>query len=1106
MSYFYDLLNGGNEDADTLAPPEDAPNPRVSLGAPAAIQSQAIQNVEPQTEGHTIQGFASNFAKDAGKFAGGLGAMLGEVAFHPIESAEAVGGAIAHPIDTAEKLAQPIIDRYTPQPGESIPGMLVRNAYEHPFDTLMDASTIVQGPFGAAAKVADVAGAANLAGKLRYVADAAKFADPITIAQKTGRAIMKTYAPDAYALTTTLRANTDKLAEEATRQKYLEDDFAQRATEAAAHLNPAEQAIKFAWGEGRVPIINNDQITEITHRGALESRKVQEGIAIRPEALQQWKDAYEPLQQEFERAAGLDPESFAEKARASAVRKEMYGEDGISLNPDFNPFDPAAHEAGQAAYDTAFQDASERQQRRRAVSTMTALDVAKEKDFRARAAQFGIDDSKFTELQKATGIPNPWGEPTLDEAMQLMPNGGMIIPHSMEVMNREQSTVRNVLTKAQEASAWKQNTGAMFRSGMLDQLDPTAALARAYRMAIRGDTFAKIADDTAQVGLKEGFAEVMPKGWNPAMDPDVRAGTHQPLHPGSISLDGTVGEHFERLKSRLMEVAPYDQAAGDVNLVDVAENMGAAAHQTFPLANEGGPVYKIRTGAGDALALFKKSFEPATNPFAKISDKWVMQPFNLMTLNMKGGRILNNGIGNTGFVAMEGLHPFSARGLMSMLTAGRATLGHFGFLKDETSQDLAKVFELPGVSGGVGASEALQSTNELAGRLAESTNPLARGVGKWAGMMATANQNLENIYRAGSTIYEMTPGGMDAVKGLIHGAATMADMGDRFSELRGMGVGAISEADLKGAVDGMNRWLNDYSRTSALDRLTGRYVFPYHKFYRHSAELLMRAPFEKPIKMQLARRIGAAALNDVKDQMASYGYDWNTQVPEGMRDSIPVGHMKDPNGNDSMVVMNTSGPNPFSFFNMNGDIGGSMVDSLNPLAKIAIEQATGVNLFTREKFQGALSTFNGRKVDPETGAITEDYERPSLVEHYLRQFWPYQTLRELVADGRQPRDGADLIDMATNRAGTYRLDDMGRPQVKPRPAGALTPFQRVIGPVASVVQPPTQGQEQANDATVSEEFTNLYQQHPELREQLIAQLRLAAGKYKPPERRVRPRV
>lgn len=1126
MASFRDLLSGdygrGMYDDD-----DEPANRRVTFDAPAEYaQRAAVQKVAPQVEGKGVGGFVTNFAKDVGRFAGGLGALLGEVALHPVRSAEAVGSAVVNPIDTAKWLAEPIIERYTPGEGESITGMLARTAYEHPFDMLLDASTVIQGPFGAAAKVAKVAGAAEMAGKLSRVSAMGRAIDPLSLAQKGGRAVLKKYMPDQYALTRTMRANTDALSEEVQRQRFLENDFATRALEAEAHLNPAEHAIKFAWGEGRVPIIKDDMITEITHRGLLESRKVEAGTAIRPEALEQWKAAYDPLRKEFEQAAGLAPEQYAAKMRSSAVRQAMYkplaeGETIHTLNPDFNPFSPDVHQIGEEAYAKGLAEATERQSRRAAVSTITALDVAKEKAFREQTAQLGIDEAKFNAIQEASNLPHPWDTPTLEEALELMPNGGMIIHHGMQVLNREQSTVRNVLTKAQEASARMENAGLTFKAGLLQQHDPTAALSRAYRHAIRGDTFAKIAEDAAQVGLKEGLGvKVMDGKWNPHLDPDVIAGTHQPLHPGSLAQDGSITEHFSRLKERLLEVAPFDEAAAAMNLVDVAENMGAATHRTFPLNSRvSNAVYKIPKGMGDALAMFKHSFEPATNPLAKISDKWVMGPFNLMTLNMKGGRILNNAAGDTFMVAGQGLTPFTARGFMAMLTAGRASLGHFGVLKDEVSQKLAKVFELPGVPGGIGASDLLKETNDLGTRLAEgrvlegapravkavAQSAPARGLGRWTQMMATANQNLENIYRAGSTIYEMTPKGMESVKGLIHGSATMADMGERFAQLRGMGIEALKQTDLTNATKGMNRWLNDYDRTSAFDRLTGRYVFPYHKFYKHSAELLLRAPFEKPIKAQLARRIGAAALQDVKDQLASYGYDWNTMVPEGMRTSVPVHEIEGEDGSKSLMMFNTTGLNPFSIVNMNGDIGGAMLNSLNPLIKIAIEQATGVNLFTREKFQGQLSTFNGRKIDPETGASVEDYERPPLVDHYLRQFWPAQTLRDIVAHGRQPRDGADLLDMALNRPGTYRLDKQGREIEKPRAAGALTPFVRFMGAPVGIIQPPTVSQARTQRATTAEQFSDLYQLHPEKRAELLAELRKAARERKRPAKTLPPR-
>jgi hypothetical protein len=95
--------------------------------------------------------------------------------------------------------------------------------------------------------------------------------------------------------------------------------------------------------------------------------------------------------------------------------------------------------------------------------------------------------------------------------------------------------------------------------------------------------------------------------------------------------------------------------------------------------------------------------------------------------------------------------------------------------------------------------------------------------------------------------------------------------------------------------------------------------------------------------------------------------------------------------------------------------------------------------------------------------------------------------------------------MATGAPGTYRLDEMGREREKPRPAGALTPLQRIIGPVASVIEPPTQKQEQAQGAAISEQFSSMYQQYPELRPKLLEELRRAAGRYKPPQKVLRPR-
>jgi len=1097
MGLFSQILEGDSE-ADVYDDPRAYGSRRLNLDVPEVLKRDVIKKTQRDLEGKSFTGFLGNAASDVGRFASGLGAILGQVLVHPVKSAEAVGEAAVHPVETAKMLAEPFVENYTPQEGESVPGMLLRRAYEHPFDSLVDASFIVGGPSGVAAKIAKATGFERTASLMSQVAERASQLDPITQAQRGGRYLLKTTVPDAYARMRTSSALADSTAQETTRQEFLMNKFNSDLSEAQAHLNTAEMRIRFPYAEGRIPLMKDDIITEITHRGTLESRKVEAGVALRPEALDLFRDKYHALQQRYEMEARISPEQVA---TGEALKAERSLADKLKEDPSYVP-----DETPEDVYTRALGEAQERSAKRAAKSTWTALDVAKEEDFRARVAKTATEQTTFDLNEIAAMLPRQ-APTSMNEALELMgPKGGIIVPHSAEVLTRDQSTVRNVLTKVGEANVYKENTGAMFRGGFLENLDPAAALSRAYRAAIRGDSFAKVADDAAQVGVKEGFVTQMGKDWKPHLDPDVRAGTHQPLHPGSIHLDGSVSEHFERLKTRLAEVAEFDDAAANVNLGDVAEAMAARAHDTFPL-NQAmlAKVYKVPTSMGDELAFYKRSFEPATNPLAQISDKWVMQPYNLLNLSAKGTRVLNNAYGNTEFIAMQGLHPFSFRGMDALLTTGRAMAGRFGLLTDEVSQKLAGVLDLPGVSGGLEGTEAFSAARGLGEKLAEHGNPLLRTFGKYTQMISKANSNLEDIYRAASTIYELKPGGIESVRNLINGSASMATFADRIDELTKMGVGAMDEPVLKNAVKNMNRWLNDYKRTTAFERQVGRHVFPYHKFYKHSAELLMRFPFEKPIKAQLARAIGGAAIQDAKDTLASYGFDWDTMVPDFMRDSIPISATEGPDGTPSIMMLNTKGMNPFSFVAGN-DVGEQGIGALHPLAKIAIEQATGINLFTREKFQGPMSTFSGRRVNPETGAIEEDYNRPGLVDHYLRQFWPYQTMRDLAAHGRVANDTAGLLDLIGKGApGTYQLDDRGLQRRKPMAFGAATPLVRAIGPVPQTLQAPTKQQTAGRKAITSSQFADLLQQHPEARERILAELRASAQAYRPTRGSVRPR-
>jgi len=1087
VSLFHEILQGYDPEADSYYDDSNVGEPRLNLDIPGDLKRQALQDVQPD-EPASLTGFAKNAGKDVSRFVGGMGALLGEVLTHPLRSGAAVGSAALHPIETAKMLGKPLVEKYTPREGESVVGMLGRNAYEEPFSTLIDASSIVSGPFSGAAKVAKLTGAARTAEQLARVAETAKLIDPITIAQRSGRALLKTAVPDAYARLRTASAVADRAAEEAKRQDFLINDFNTRLQQASAHLNSAEMAVRFPYAEGRVPIIKDDMISEITHRGQLESRKVEAGTAIRKEALDQFTESYRALQGEYEQAANIAPEQFAQGKLAEYQRNQARI---APAEGAMGPREGLGDAAAQQVYDDALAEATTRQQKRAGRSTLTALDVAKEADFRTRAAKLAQDQSTFDIEEINSMLPHAQ-TPTIEEAMAVMGDKvGVIVPHNNEVLTRGQSTVRNLVTKLGEASVYKENAGYMFRNGVLQNHDPSAALARVYRTAVRGDTMSKIVTDAVELGVKEGFATRVPKGWKPQLDPDLIAGTHQAIHPASVHLDGTIQEHFDKVLSRLTELAD-EPGVGDIDPADLAIGMANNASKTFPLTDAAkNAVYKVPKGVADELAFYQRSLEPATNPLALLSDKFVMGPFNMFNLNGRATRLLNNGYSNMLFNALQGAHPFSFRGFDSWLTTGRATLGHFGVLKDALSQKLAKLYDLPGVRAGLTSTDAFERATDLSKRLATGeaaprlgrvlNNPAVRLFGKYAETVGTANENLENIFRVASMTYELKPGGIDAVRNLIHGAAAQANFAEKIDDLAKRGVDAMNDVGLRNAEKGMNRWLNDYKRTTAFERLVGRHVFPYHKFYKHSAELLLRFPFEKPIKGQLAKAIGGAAIQDVKDTLASYGFDWNT-IPEQFRTSVPVSRQEGQDGTPEVVMLNTKGPNPFSF--LSGDAGDEAINALHPLAKIAIEQATGVNLFTREKFQGAWSTFNGKSVD-KNGAIVEDYNRPPLAEHYLRQFWPYQTLRELAANGRVAADTSDLIDLVRGREGAYQQDERGLQRRRPQPYGAATPLLRMVGPVPQILQTPTKANARANDAVASEQLNDLLQRHPELLDKVM---------------------
>jgi len=1148
-------------------------NLRQPLDVDEEVGRRTIQAVQNDVVGPSVSGFFQNLGENVGEFATGMFAAASFPFREPTRAAQ----ALKSPIESAKFLGSAVIqgykDSYTPKEGESVPGMILRRFYEKPFDSLMDASMLAQvasggaglavraatsGVRGAAQGAAAAAALTEAAGMegasaiaARRIAEAggqmtpelhlaqqaasanraidffdalttrAQQIDPITLAQKTGTALLETAAPDVIAAMRATSRITDFISERTSTLKAAEHQAEMLTQSAFKDLNPAERAVIHPYIAGRVNFERPVGEQLMTHTGEWVPVK---GDVVRPDALEAARQAYLPIQEQLEQLRGMSDDQVSRTMGQKAMNDAR-----TFLGAQFDPVHPQVQEYVVNSVQEALIKNNDVRKYRATGEMRTALDIAKERKWRTELED-AVRSNEYASIAAAeAGIPRPV-QTTPEEALQAMgPQGGVYFPHSAETFNREQSTIGNILTKMGEASTYKENQYALFRNGILEHQDPVKAVLRAYATFNKGRTWVQMATDAAEQGVKEGSAFRMSRDWNPHVDPDVIKGTHQPFEPGRMLTDQLVEEEGQHMLIRLMEtmedMPPTPPSAMTIDAVtaplkSTAEGplaKGGLPGAT-PIANlnftdimrglaEGadkGPVYryktmipkyKVPTSMGHAFKELRDSMQPPTNPIMRYVDG-ATQWWNWTNLNVKVTRLTNNIIGNTAFAAMQGVHPFTPRGLQSLIATGKALGAKAGLTNSENAQKLAKVFDLPGIrSGGLqlGLEQAtgtvgdiVQKVGSKRGVLGKTLTAPIRGVGHWASLMAKANANIESAYRAASLFYDLSPNAIERARkmsGHMSDSLTLGDKINSFAEAGGEVTMKLPE--YRNALKQVNRYFNNYDRTTPFERMVTRRVFPYYKFFKHSTDLITRYPFEHPLKSAVARQVGAAALRDVKETVEQYGLKWE-DVPAQMRDSLPIFRTENPETGEPVVWMyNTKGPNPFS--QMNGYASEQVLQMLNPVIKVALERATGVNLFTRERYRGAISSFTGREVDPDTGAIVDSFNHPSYGEAFLRSFWPYQTVRELVQQGRVPTDTASLLAMATNAPNAWQYDERGFPVRKPT-LSRVQALGRFVGAVPAPLEKPTEEQRASRKGVVNTQLNNLYQRYPEKRSAILTAL------------------
>lgn len=1099
----FDRLSEGLDFSDYFDPEYDQyaeqdENPYGSLAEPfkaegdPEIKREVLRRLVPETQGYAER-FVKGAVGDVRDLASSFAALIGQAVFHPIESAEAVGGALLDPVGTGKMLAEPFIENYTPQDDESVAGMLARNVIDHPFRTLMDAASVLGGAglvakgTGAVARGVGAVEAGKAASALGTRAfETAAAIDPIQFSIDRGVKLARTHVP-GYAERLDARNALDAIQNERRLHADAANARFQEQLEGPGgvftELSPTDRAIFHQYAEGRV------QLTKPAPDGSGEL------VPFDPEQYGRMETArqrYATLLEEREKALGYDPETIAQEAGHNAVAK---------LGDDVDPADPMAQATFEQAYQAAYEQAQEGQMMRRTVSVRTQLTEAKQIEWegevnriRAENDAQGIADEKFT-------LPAQPSPASVEEAMAHMAEqGGLYFPHSGEVLTKDQATIGNILSKRREALPYKMNTGAMYRSGLLEgseeaarplaegggvirYADPSKILLRHFQKIEDSGNFVKLLEDFgARVGKK------VPPNHSVGTDAELFDGTKQLLWPNGRVQYYRLQEEAEKLYEALAEHAG-DPAVANTNLYEAVEKMVEKMDST--IAVKRGSAYKIPTEAGHELKRLMESYQPPTSLAVRSLDA-MGDAWRFTTLPLRPMWVANNVIGNTVFNAMYGLHPLNPAGMSAYFDGFRAlTSRKFGWFGEEGAK-LADVYKLPGVTAaGLYGTEAVSRTGETLARLEDKLGKLGKiGPGHFAEAVTSFNQGVEDFFRSSATIYGLKQSQKRTMRESGKGFIESMRIGDRISELAKSGTDAIDDLDYRGALAQTNKFLNDYSQQSVFQRQVLRRAMPFQSFYRHAIGLALAQPFERPVQTALIRSVGRVARDHVKDQLETWGFDWERDVPEWMRDSIPVALSQAPNGDSVVQMVSTKGPNPFSTLT-SLDPGVEALTSLNPIVKVALETAFGIDLFKMEPVRGPLTTFTGKEVDA-AGNVVDATHRVNVLENLARQFWPYQELRKLLARGREPYATSTLLDQLTNAPGTYRRESKtGLERRRPVPGMLRGLAEGPIIPTTQFVQKPTKEQEAGRKRVYSDELNRLGRLYPDLRddiERLTAEL------------------
>lgn len=387
------------------------------------------------------------------------------------------------------------------------------------------------------------------------------------------------------------------------------------------------------------------------------------------------------------------------------------------------------------------------------------------------------------------------------------------------------------------------------------------------------------------------------------------------------------------------------------------------------------------------------------------------QLWRSMTLSLRPAWMTNNLLGNVSFLKLQGGKLSDvARYALDSRFRERAKQA----LRVGTPDDPGRV--TGGMYAGTKSLPKAYDTSTLLGSAANriqrshvgSQSRLGKVFGRVSSWTQSMNNSMEDAFRVASGLTEAEK---EAYRvGIRTSAKSFWTSKQMLEDAARVGV---TERGYGKIVDGINKYMNDYSTLGPLERnIIKPYIAPFYSFYKHSAKLLFAMPFDHPAKAELLRLISESD----QDRMRAEGID-----PDNLPGWLAGGALftgKDEAG--QARFLGTGGINPF-----NGPIQ-SPVNLLGPAWKMLYEQKTGRSLFTGQDFTdpnvvpggpygGNFRIEVGPDGKPMPVAI-EGGPAPGLFEHLLQQVPQYDMVKDLIAGG-STYDTSTLLDAIRFRLG-----------------------------------------------------------------------------------------